>query len=312
MAKDGTLDHPKTLMLAGELGIDPPFALGILEALWGFTRKYAPAGDIGKFSDAAIALGIRTSIKPDKLIEALLLAGFIDESEDHRLVIHDWADHITKHTEREVKKRGIPFATGKDERRNTGGRPPSSGRGEAEQTAIRELQTPPVTVTEKVQITANAELTTANDNCKQEEKLQTVSANAFPIRATPNQTKRHHTKPPPNPSPKKQEENYKPRSAPKTDLVLASQTFSGDPPVVGSLALKPEPVRLLNRLLEPDNSRCKRHDEITFADVGLPPVDEIAAAKRQRQMGKTIAEIFAERLAKCQNRVLEQNSKADL
>ena len=47
MAKRGTLRrHPKTMNLARRLGIMPPYALGVLEALWAWVAKYAPTGDV--------------------------------------------------------------------------------------------------------------------------------------------------------------------------------------------------------------------------------------------------------------------------
>ena len=65
MALKGTLDHPKLISLADALDIDPCFALGILEAMWHFTDKYATSGDIGRFTNRAICVGIRTTVKPD-------------------------------------------------------------------------------------------------------------------------------------------------------------------------------------------------------------------------------------------------------
>ena len=55
--KRGTINHPKTLMLAETLGVHHLTAVGILEALWHWTATYAPKGDIGRYPDAIIASG---------------------------------------------------------------------------------------------------------------------------------------------------------------------------------------------------------------------------------------------------------------
>src|SRR5438128_1672299 len=90
--KRGTPDHPKTLALAAELELDIASTLGILEMLCGhFAPAYCPQGDIGKWSDAEIARGLKSSIPPERLLPALVRTKWLDEHPKHRLVIHDWA-----------------------------------------------------------------------------------------------------------------------------------------------------------------------------------------------------------------------------
>ena len=52
--KRGTPDHPKVYELCELLKCDRPTAIGYLELLWHFAAKYAPQGDIGKYSDERI------------------------------------------------------------------------------------------------------------------------------------------------------------------------------------------------------------------------------------------------------------------
>ncbi len=91
--KKGTPDHPKTLDLAANLGIPIWAACGILETLWHWTAKYAPCGDIGKFTDAAIARGIGWTEDSDRLLNALVCARFVDNCAHNRRAIHDWSTH---------------------------------------------------------------------------------------------------------------------------------------------------------------------------------------------------------------------------
>ena len=54
--KRGALDHPKTLELNAKLNEPLRATWGLLEALTHYVGKYAMAGDIGKWSDASIAI----------------------------------------------------------------------------------------------------------------------------------------------------------------------------------------------------------------------------------------------------------------
>lgn len=67
--------------------------IGLLEGLWIATAKNCPEGDIGKFSNEEIAIMVDWEGDPDELVEALVSSGWVDSSEDRRLVVHDWQDH---------------------------------------------------------------------------------------------------------------------------------------------------------------------------------------------------------------------------
>jgi hypothetical protein len=108
--KRGTTDHPKVYELMERVGCDRPTAIGLLEMLWHFTAKYAPQGDIGRFSDARIEAGMDWGGrgKPKgKLIKALVDSKWIDANQKHRLVIHDWNDHVDETTRKKLNRSGL-------------------------------------------------------------------------------------------------------------------------------------------------------------------------------------------------------------
>lgn len=87
--------HPKTKELRLVLGCSLPQAIGHLELLWHFCAQHSPAGDIGKWSDPAIAeaAGWPETEPVAKFIEGLVSTGWLDRHSQHRLIIHDWRDH---------------------------------------------------------------------------------------------------------------------------------------------------------------------------------------------------------------------------
>src|SRR5262245_380173 len=91
--KRGTPTHPKVFELAGALKISRPTAIGILELLWHFTAQYAPAGDVGRYSNVRIAAAVDWRRNPEVLVNALVTTRWLDPSEGSRLVVHDWCVH---------------------------------------------------------------------------------------------------------------------------------------------------------------------------------------------------------------------------
>jgi len=92
--KLGTVESLKFKKLKMKLGLAQWQAIGLLESLWMFTARNAPLGDIGRHSNEDIAVHLEWSGDADSLILALTECRWIDESEEHRLLIHDWADHL--------------------------------------------------------------------------------------------------------------------------------------------------------------------------------------------------------------------------
>lgn len=106
------LEHPKTLDLASRLDVSLPATIGHLELLWAFTGKYAPAGDIGRHTDGAIARACHWTGRPELFTQALREAGFLDADSRHRLTIHDWQDHAPRWVKSKLKSMSQTFVSG--------------------------------------------------------------------------------------------------------------------------------------------------------------------------------------------------------
>ncbi len=117
--KRGTIEHPKTLMLADALKIRHLEAVGVLESLWHWAAKYAPRGDIGRYSNAMIASGIHWHGNADRLVECLLSSqgdskyGWVEQHPVCRIIIHDWSDHADESVHKALAKKGVTFADGR-------------------------------------------------------------------------------------------------------------------------------------------------------------------------------------------------------
>jgi hypothetical protein len=117
--KRGATEHPKLLDLCSRLGLHKYEAVGILETLWHFTAKFAPQGDIGKYSDAAIAKAVgwqrptgTKGVTPEcRLSDALVSAGWLDRHPLYRLIVHDWEDHADQTLRRFLASRKLAFAS---------------------------------------------------------------------------------------------------------------------------------------------------------------------------------------------------------
>lgn len=91
--KRGAPYHPKVKALERLLGIEWYAAVGLWEILLHWTAKYAPAGDVGKYTDAEIAENCGWTGAPDVFVGALVDARMVDARDDVRLFVHDWPDH---------------------------------------------------------------------------------------------------------------------------------------------------------------------------------------------------------------------------
>lgn len=102
--KRGAPRHPKMKELARLLKIEVHAAVGILEMLWHFTGEFAPCGDIGRIKDPAIAEGVSWRKDPDTLIRAMVGSGWLDRSETHRLIVHDWDQHADESVKKKLTR----------------------------------------------------------------------------------------------------------------------------------------------------------------------------------------------------------------
>jgi len=107
-------DHPKMLALQERLGCSKIVAVGILELLWHWAMRFAPQGNVGKWSDDAIARGIGWEGDGSALVSALVSAGWIDTDPEHRLLIHDWHEHADQGVKKSLGRAGLDFLSGHD------------------------------------------------------------------------------------------------------------------------------------------------------------------------------------------------------
>jgi len=94
--KRGTPDHPKMKKFARLIKMPVFAAVGIMEMLWHWTAKFAPAGDIGRFEDADIAEAVSwpSDRSSSELIDAMVESKWVDRTKDEsRLYIHGWHEH---------------------------------------------------------------------------------------------------------------------------------------------------------------------------------------------------------------------------
>ncbi len=108
--KSAVLTNIKLSRLQRRLKLRKWEAVGVLEMLWQVTAMNAPAGDIGKFSDEDIAVQLDWAGDERELVTALIESGWIDRNDDHRLVVHDWADHAPNWIRASLKRHGRDFA----------------------------------------------------------------------------------------------------------------------------------------------------------------------------------------------------------
>ena len=87
-------------------------AVGILELLWHLTAREAPRGDIGKLSNEDIALSLDYRDDADKLITTLIECHWLDESFEHRLIVHDWHIHSDDAVDSRLARAVLRYANG--------------------------------------------------------------------------------------------------------------------------------------------------------------------------------------------------------
>lgn len=109
MALRAVPDHPKFASLKAALGQTKGPVLGWLEAIWHFTGRFTPQGNIGKYSDEAIEAWVEWTGKPGDLIAALVRTGWVDTDPVHRLLVHDWAQHAENATKNALHRGGLNF-----------------------------------------------------------------------------------------------------------------------------------------------------------------------------------------------------------
>ena len=89
-------DHRKLFEVADELEIAPPHMIGILISFWLWALDNAPTGQLDGITPRIIARAAQWEGQAEKLTEALIRAGWLDEMADGTLTIHDWYDYAGK------------------------------------------------------------------------------------------------------------------------------------------------------------------------------------------------------------------------
>lgn len=105
MAKRGTPDHPKTVMLAKSIGLPKFAALGLLEALWHWVSRYYPTGFVPEkfLAVAADQIGFAGDLS-----DILVSSGWLDRI-DGGYYVHDWHDHADDSTKKVLSRKGLSF-----------------------------------------------------------------------------------------------------------------------------------------------------------------------------------------------------------
>jgi len=108
-------NHAKTKHLQAELSIrlGRPFrlweAIGVVESLFQFACNSADDGRIGRYNNDVIAFWFEWFPEGEAgsqdLIDALIEVGYVEETDDDRLLIHDWTDHAPKYIQDRLRKR---------------------------------------------------------------------------------------------------------------------------------------------------------------------------------------------------------------
>lgn len=111
MLKD-TPELTKFKRLQADLMTSKAETVGILELLWRTCGIQTPQGNIGKLSNEDIRdeCGC-TEIPPDRLVESLVKWGWLDACKEHRLVVHDWGQHMEGHIKVKLKRANLPVLT---------------------------------------------------------------------------------------------------------------------------------------------------------------------------------------------------------
>ena len=109
--KRGGCDHPKIRRLGRKLGVPRLHAIGMIEVVIEFARRYASDGDLGRHDPEDLAQACDWERDPQELIDGLIETGWLDPGPP--LFIHDWHIHADDATRKSLERRGVAeFANG--------------------------------------------------------------------------------------------------------------------------------------------------------------------------------------------------------
>lgn len=105
------IDHPKTDKLAELLKLSSSsvdvnvIAAGMMVGIWSWAAQSATDGDLTGVSSRNIAKAAGWKKNPDRLVEAVIEAGFVDKRDDDTMYLHDWLEYAwLLHEQAENKK----------------------------------------------------------------------------------------------------------------------------------------------------------------------------------------------------------------
>ena len=105
----GFPNHPKVGRLARALEICDAQAGGHIVFVWAWCLEYAPTGDLSRYNNGDIEAAAKWTGEPGRLVEALIDAGWLDQTLDG-LNVHDWEEWGGKYHEKRLsdaaRKRG--------------------------------------------------------------------------------------------------------------------------------------------------------------------------------------------------------------
>ncbi|MEM9346607.1 MAG: hypothetical protein AAGB26_08315 [Planctomycetota bacterium] len=110
--KSKTPESPKLEALMDELDLPRYAVVGLLELLWHNAAAHSPRGNIGKFTNKAIARRLDWNGDPDALINAMVSTKWLDAHDEHRLVVHDWPEHCEDAVDMKLARAGDTYAVG--------------------------------------------------------------------------------------------------------------------------------------------------------------------------------------------------------
>lgn len=96
--------HPKTKKLARLLGVSVPTAVGHLHGIWYWALDFAQDGDLRQYDPEEIADAALWEGDPRQFVEALVTAGYLDQTDDG-LSLHDWYDYAGRLMEQREARR---------------------------------------------------------------------------------------------------------------------------------------------------------------------------------------------------------------
>lgn len=96
--------HPKTKKLARLLGVSVPTVVGHLHGIWYWALDFAQDGDLHQYDPEEIADAALWEGDPGQFIEALVAAGYLDQTDDG-LSLHDWYDYAGRLIEQREARR---------------------------------------------------------------------------------------------------------------------------------------------------------------------------------------------------------------